>query len=523
MKTKYGIITLSTFIALLLFLTSCKKEQILTSNEDFIDNGNTNQSGISYKTGMAIPEMIFYALAGGIMLDKFSTSNPEAVLNSVSISGLQSGEKILSIDFRPATGQLYGLGSSSRLYVINPETGMARAIGTEPFSPALTGSIAGFDFNPTVDRIRVVTSSGQNLRLNPETGTVAATDLNINGVAGAMISAVAYTNNTAGAATTTLYDIDITTQKLYKQLPPNNGTLVEVGDLGIKVVGEGGFDISYMQDVALGLFEVNKKATLFAVDLNTGNTLTLAKYTKSLMYTGIAIPTQPVAYAVTAANNLLIFNPEMPSMVVTKAITGLSSGETILGIDFRPANGQIFALGSTSRLYTINASSGVATAAGASFTTPLSGTDFGFDFNPTVDRIRIVSNTGQNLRVNPADGAVTVDGTLNPGTPEVSAAAYTNNFAGATTTMLFDIDVAADKLYQQIPPNAGTLVERGPLGVNADASTGFDIGGTSGTAFAILTSGGVTNLYEINTTSGAAMTKGNFASSVTGFTIGLGF
>ncbi|MES2619315.1 MAG: DUF4394 domain-containing protein, partial [Bacteroidota bacterium] len=352
MKTNNSITTLSTLVALLLLVSSCKKEQ-LTSNEDLMDNSYNNTSGNSYKN-WEVPEMTFYALAGGIEIDRFSTSNPEAVLNSVSIIGLQGDEKILSIDFRPATGQLYGLGSTSRLYVINPETGTARAIGAGPFSPALTGSIAGFDFNPTVDRIRVVTSSGQNLRLNPETGTVAATDLDINGVTGAMISAVAYTNNVAGATTTTLFDIDVTTQKLYKQLPPNNGTLVEVGALGIKVDGEGGFDISANQDVALGLFEVNKKATLFAVDLNTGNTLTLAKYTKTLMYSGIAIPTQPVAYVVTAANSLLIFNPENTSSIVSKTITGLMSGETILGIDFRPLNGQLFALGSTSRLYTIN-------------------------------------------------------------------------------------------------------------------------------------------------------------------------
>ncbi|MES2619316.1 MAG: DUF4394 domain-containing protein, partial [Bacteroidota bacterium] len=147
----------------------------------------------------------------------------------------------------------------------------------------------------------------------------------------------------------------------------------------------------------------------------------------------------------------------------------------------------------------------------------------GFDFNPLVDRIRIVSNTGQNLRVNPADGVTIVDGMLNPGTPEISAAAYTNNFAGTTSTALFTIDAGSDKLYQQNPPNAGTLVEKGALGVSVDAATGFDIGGTTGTAYAILTSSGATNLYEINTTSGAAMPKGSFSSPVTGFAIGLGF
>jgi hypothetical protein len=153
----------------------------------------------------------------------------------------------------------------------------------------------------------------------------------------------------------------------------------------------------------------------------------------------------------------------------------------------------------------------------------LSGTDFGFDFNPLADRIRIISNTGQNLRVNPVTGAVTVDGLLNPSSTGISAAAYSNNFAGTVATMLFDIDISNDKLYQQNPPNSGTLVEIGNLGINVDAATGFDIGGTTGTAFAVLTSGGVTKLYEVNTASGAAAAKGSFTTPVTGFTIGLGF
>ena len=307
------------------------------------------------------------------------------------------------------------------------------------------------------------------------------------------------------------------------ELPPNNGTLVEIGDLGIRTTGNGGFDIAPLQDLALAIFEVNKKSTLFTVDLTTGEATILAKYNKAEKYTGIAIPTQPVAYALNA-NNLLIFNPNMPSATVSKAITGLATGEMVLGIDFRPATSQLYALGSSSRLYTVNASSGAAVAIGmAPFSVALSGTDFGFDFNPVADRARIVSNTGQNLRVNPVDGTLTVDGALNPSTGGISAAAYTNNFAGTTSTMLFDIDVMTDKLYLQNPPNTGNLVEIGSLGVNVDAVSGFDIGGTSGMAYAILTSGGFTNLYQINTATGAAVPTANFASPVSGFTLGLGF
>ena len=146
-----------------------------------INDGNKNGKG---------PKIEFYALINTNTLAKFDASKPETAISSVSISGMQSAETMLAIDFRPATGQLYGVGSSSRLYVINTASGEARAIGTGAFTPALAGDVAAFDFNPTVDRIRLLSTGGQNLRLNPETGTVAFTDgsLNIGGTANANIS-----------------------------------------------------------------------------------------------------------------------------------------------------------------------------------------------------------------------------------------------------------------------------------------------------------------------------------------------
>jgi hypothetical protein len=185
----------------------------------------------------------------------------------------------------------------------------------------------------------------------------------------------------------------------------------------------------------------------------------------------------------------------------------------------------LYALGNSNRIYTINAANGAATAVGAApFTPALNGTDFGFDFNPVVDRIRIVSNAGQNLRVHPVTGVVAfVDGNLNPGSPAITAAAYRNNFAGATTTELYVIDTNSDKLFTQVPPNDGTLVEDGNLGVNAEAYNGFDIGGKSDKGYAILTVSGSTKIYEINLESGAASPLSNFPSKVRGFTLGLGF
>ena len=163
-------------------------------------------------------------------------------------------------------------------------------------------------------------------------------------------------------------------------------------------------------------------------------------------------------YGVTNANNLIRFDSATPGTVVNVgAITGLQAGENVLGIDFRPATGELYALGSTSRLYVVNRATGAASAV-AVLSVTLSGTEFGMDFNPTVDRLRVVSNTGQNLRINPVNGATIVDGVLNPGTPNITASAYANNFNGATTTTLFNIDSTTDQLFIQNPPNNGTQV-----------------------------------------------------------------
>lgn len=491
----------------------------LTSCEDVLEQYFPKKDKPAPGFNLDIP---FFALSADNKLDYYSTSNPTRSLGSVAISGLQSGERIVGIDFRPSTGQLYGLGSTSRLYVINQKTGAARAVGSGPITPALEGDMVGFDFNPTVDRIRVVTNTGQNLRLNPETAAGTIVDGGINGVPGAGITGSAYTNSVAGTATTVLYALDPATNVLYRQDPPNAGTLVAVGDLKLDISGNGGFDIDPKTGTSLALYAVSGQPTLFTVNLSTGATQTITKFDKGTSYIGLAIPTQAVAYAVSTTNNLLIFNPTNPSSVVSKPITGLASGENVVGLDFRPVNGQLYALGSGSRLYTINAASGAAAAVGT-LSTALTGTSFGFDFNPTVDRIRIVSNTGQNLRVNPANGVAIVDGSLNPGSPTVSAAAYENNFAGATATTLYVIDHTSDKLFAQTPANAGTLTEIGSLGVNVEATNGYDISGTSDTGYAILTVGGATKLYTIDDDSGKAKAMGDFSGAVTGFTVGLGF
>lgn len=488
---------------ILLVASSCKK-----NDNPFDDLG----------TG---PDQTMYALTADNKLITFKANNPSGG-TAATITNLASGESIVGIDFRPATGELYGVSNNSILYVINTQTAAARQVAPA-FTPAITNNTVGFDFNPTVDRIRLVNAAGQNLRIHPETGAVAFVDGNINGPITTGLSAAAYTNNKAGVTTTTLFVLDAGTDKLYKQDPPNNGTLVAVGDLGFNAEQIGGFDIG-ANGLTLATIKSNGATALYSIDLNTGKALRLRNnFTTDII--GLAIPTDPVAYAVTSDDKLIVFNPGNPGTPDPKTISGLAGGETVLGIDFRPATGQLFALGSTSRLYVLNTSSGAATAVGvAPFATLLNGTNFGFDFNPTVDRVRIVSNTGQNLRVNPNDGLIAaVDGNLSGTTPFVTGAAYTNNFAGATSTVLYDIDTQSNRLVKQDPPNNGTLVDVGPLGVTATAANGFDIGGKSGMAYALLNVGGTTRVYSINLTTGAATAGATLTGSFKGFALGLGF
>ena len=229
------------------------------------------------------------------------------------------------------------------------------------------------------------------------------------------------------------------------------------------------------------------------------------------------------AVALTSTGRLLAFDPSTPaSATTTVQITGLAGGESLVGMDYRPVNRTLVGVTNQNRLVTLNPSTGVATPL-ATLSVPLAGTAFGVDFNPVPDRLRIVSNMGQDLRVNVDTGAVTVDGQLAYAAadvnfnqvPLVAAAAYTNSVAGrnATTTTLYDIDYGRDILVSQNPPNAGTLVTIGALGVDFSALAALDIFSPA-TAYATNVNVGTSSLYRINLATGAATLVGNFSSGI---------
>lgn len=221
---------------------------------------------------------VIYGLTTRSQLVTFDSAAPGLLTSARFIAGMGPSEEIINIDFRPATGELYAMGSFNNLYVLDPVTAFATRVGTG-FSPQLNGIEFGFDFNPTVDRIRVVSDLDQNLRLNPITGGGAATDVNLayaagdpNAGANPNVTGSAYTNNFGGATATTLYGIDSNLNILVTQNPPNNGTLNTVGSLGFDTTGLVGFDISGPSGVAYASLHAQGGAftTLYTINLATG-------------------------------------------------------------------------------------------------------------------------------------------------------------------------------------------------------------------------------------------------------------
>lgn len=471
---------------------------------------------------------------------------PQKACTRATVSGLAAGERLLGIDLRPADGLLYGLGSTGRVYTVNATTGLATlkstmaadaADTTAPFS-TLDGAAFAVDVNPVPDRLRVISDTGQNLRINMDTGATT-TDAAIN-PGGLAVSAAAYTNSIAGVGSTTLYTLDPTADQLAIQGQPsgnpNNGDQQVVGGFGIDVSSTGGFDINGRTGVALAAMSVGAATTsnLYTLNLATGAATLVNTIAGSARVVGLTYTAAPVAtlYGITDTNQLVSFRTATPgTLLASVPITGLQGGESIIGFDRRPATGTFHALTDAGRLYTVS-TAGVATpgqtlsADVADTTSPytgLVGTLYGVDFNPVPDRLRVISNSEQNLRINVDTGATTTDGTIARASVSVSGAAYTNNFAGTTSTTLYVIDTLNDRLMTQSPPNAGTLNEVGALGIDASTVNGFEIVGPD-TAVAVLATAAGNALYNINLSTGAATlvgvlgAAGGAGDTVTGLT-----
>ena len=232
-----------------------------------------------------------------------------------------------------------------------------------------------------------------------------------------------------------------------------------------------------------------------------------------------------VLYAVDDGGKLLRFRASSPGSVSGEGITGLPAGVKLSGIDFRPATGDLYAVGSDRVVYRVNTNTAIAVAEGPTFDTnpptALTGTSVGFDFNPTVDKIRLTSNADENLRLNPDEGNVlAVDTKLTPASVTVVGSAYTNSsfvaFPGRpAATTLYDVDIASspDTLWTQSPANAGTLINPKTLGFDLGSSLGFDIVAADNVGYVAGTpqGGGGARLYRVDVTTGETRDLGRIS------------
>lgn len=556
------------------------------------EGGNLPQGGVNATAGDAGASSIPIAAGAGgggqgevvgdtyVLTDKnrllYVARASGAIDKAVTLSGLDDAEVAVGMDFRPSDGALYVLSDAGRLYTVNLESGVATLKTTLKADPAdtsevfnkLVGTRFGIDFNPVANRLRVVSDTGQNLRINVDVVDNTTTDGALNPGTPA-VSAAAYTNSFAAACRTRLYVVDAAARKLLLQDPPNDGKLVEVGSLGASFSATlQAFEIATSEDsserlVNTGVIAASEQgnAALYAIDLATGLASNARKLDldpeESIVGLGIEPPTHALAQTmgelagVTVSNKLVSFNRSAPGKLCSsQAISGLASGEELLGIDVRPADGKLYALSNAGKLYTLatqlsspasasNVAVGALAADSADASNPfsnLSGTHFGMDFNPVPDRLRVISDTGQNLRINTdTPQGVTTDASL-VDTARAGAAAYTNSFAGARSTTLFVLDAATDTLARvgsdpattgACPgdignPNCGALTTVGPLGIG-DITTvnGFDIDGktgVAGSALAAVSLGTATTstLISVDLDTGAASNPPGVANATIG-------
>jgi len=233
----------------------------------------------------------------------------------------------------------------------------------------------------------------------------------------------------------------------------------------------------------------------------------------------------PGIFLLTPDNRIARIRGAAPATIeTTLTVTGLRASELLVGIDFRPATGELYGLGIVDggatddpALYVIDPTTGAATRVGGPAAPIAGGTTWGFDFNPVVDRIRIVNDADANIRFNPSTGVLTeTDTSLNPSSATIVGAAYDRNVAGATATTLYAIDVSGIELVRiggvdgNPSPNGGLVTAVGSLMVPIGHEAGFDIDGPTNTAWAVMTEffGGVVGLYTIDLSTGAATLVG---------------
>jgi len=267
------------------------------------------------------PETVFAATRSNQLI-RFNAGAPGRIADFRPISGMQPGEQVVGLDFRPSNGKLYALGTAGQLYVIDPASAIAESVGPGRLR-TLASEDVGFDFDPQSDHIRLVTASGHNLRIDPDSGLPVDGDPLAPGVqsdselryaagefqhgtAPRLAAAAAVYRPASGRrpATTTQYAIDRRTRTLvaqgsppraFRRLPPESGQLHAIGALALDL-GDGpvSLDVSPAQ-VALLCVSRGERSELYRIDLTSAALQPLGRIAFDDTVTAIAIAPPPAA------------------------------------------------------------------------------------------------------------------------------------------------------------------------------------------------------------------------------------
>ncbi len=525
-------------------------------------------------------------LLEGNRVQPFSVAYPTGASASFPLAGLAVGYQLVSIDHRPLNGWLYGLGVNSEmgtmgLYAINIDAGLAVLVGSlgqlanSAGTPIALGDAQWeMDGHPLVDRFRVISSAGKNFRYDPNEGApvdselgTAATTQPDSAINGAVINAIAYTNNDNTAQAFTLYSLSATSDALYIH-NGNAGQQLAPVPLSRQIDSVAGFDIQAGIEVTVtdsavssgtGLAIVKLTGetgnALVRIDLVNGNVTTIAPMPDDAVGLAVVSGAPRAFVAIADTNEIWRFDLDDPTPL-THGLGG-TCGD-IVGIDYRPATGQLMAFGvnavaDAGTLCRLDPVSGAATVVSAAanavafvdsggaavdFPDP-SVVRYSVEIDPRTDRVRVTTANGLNFRINPSTGnpidgdlggsAASVAGpnmdaplgALAPGQTGVWDTAFTNTDSPAIdqVSTMYTLDVTSDRLCLQRPPTSGlqancVAVTLGGAAVEFTATGGFDIPSetfvdlvdtpvTAGIGYVELTVDGSMGLYLIDLATGA--------------------
>lgn len=484
------------------------------------------------------PEGIIFALAENNLLYELDASNPSQPRQVIKIETQYPKEKVISIDFRPATGQLNALTDYGTLYAVNLNTN--RISRPNPVNPAQQPAekpaalpYLPFDFDPVTDEIRLI-AFGAVFRYESETFKIVEGSARPAGDQLSYVEEIAFGSNYSGAKSAALYGLDPTHDKLVRFHSEQVNTVETSLDLGKDITSVGGFDISprtsKYKEYGFAAVQVGARWELDVLDLGNGKLRKLGNLPDGDKFIGIAVPT-PVAYALTADNHLIAFNPtygadKAPGLIVDKTITGLPANVKLLGLDFSvEVTPKLYALASNSKIYRINQVTGAATEK-STLSMPLELTNdpaFALDFDPVDNKLLVANTTKHAFKVDINTGQVSEFGALTAGAQPFgpSGIAFGNSQVGAPegSAKLFAIDGETKKLYERF--GRKECKEVADLSTGFDKYNGFDIVGTPDEfGFALLTDQGKTTLWRMSLETGVGDPVTTIPYKIVGLTLG---